>query len=59
MKCHICDAPLSQDEIKLTPEYGKGNFAPCGNCQSIIDEVFAEGDEDEGLGLAEYVEKNK
>jgi hypothetical protein len=47
MKCHICDKTLTQEEIKLTPEYGKGGFAPCFECQSAIDEVFNDKSEEE------------
>lgn len=47
MKCHICDKTLSQDEIKLTPKFLKGGFAPCWTCQGVIDEVFEGGSEEE------------
>lgn len=40
MKCYICDAQLAADDIKFTPKYGRGNFAPCGHCEGIIAEVF-------------------
>lgn len=59
MKCYICDKTLAQDEIKMTPEYKKGGFAPCGTCQQEIDEVFAEGDEDEGLSLVDFLDKSE
>jgi hypothetical protein len=59
MKCYICDKTLTQDEIKLTPEYGRGGLAPCGTCQQEIDEVFAEGADNEGLSLAEFLEAHE
>ena len=40
MHCHICDRPLAADEIKTTPKYGRGGFAPCGTCLEIIENVF-------------------
>lgn len=39
MKCYICDKTLSQDEIKYSPKYGKGNFDPCFECLSHIEET--------------------
>lgn len=47
MKCYICDGQVGPDEIKHTPEYGRGGFAPCGRCQEKIDEVFEHPDEEE------------
>jgi cytidine deaminase len=48
MHCHICDRELSPDEIKMTPAYGRGDFAPCGTCLAVIEEVF-EPDSEEDL----------
>lgn len=47
MKCHICDRDLASDEIKHTPEHGRGNFAPCGTCQEVIDSLFEPPSEEE------------
>lgn len=47
MHCHICDGPLSNDEIKHTPEYGKGDFAPCGRCLEVINELFTDDSDEE------------
>lgn len=47
MNCYICDSRLGSDDIKYTPKYGRGNFAPCGYCQGIIAEVFEPLPEDE------------
>ena len=47
MKCYICDAQLGADEIKHTPAYGRGNFAPCGKCTEIIENVFEPDSEEE------------
>lgn len=47
MKCYICNAQLSSDEIKHTPAYGRGNFAPCGKCTEIIENVFEPDSEEE------------
>lgn len=38
MKCHICDADLSGDEIQWNNLHE--DWDPCGTCQQIIDEVF-------------------
>lgn len=47
MHCHICDGPLSNDEIKHEPHYGKGDFAPCGRCLEIINELFNDDSDEE------------
>lgn len=38
---------MASDEIKYTPEFGRGDFAPCGTCQQIIDELFEPPSEEE------------
>ena len=47
MKCHICNGQLASDEIKHTPAYGRGGFAPCGTCLEKIEEIFEPHDEEE------------
>jgi hypothetical protein len=47
MKCYICNRTLSSDEVKHTPKHGRGDFAPCGTCESIISEVFEPLDEEQ------------
>lgn len=47
MHCHLCDKQLSNDEIKMTPEYGRGGFAPCGTCLEIINELFNDDSDEE------------
>ena len=47
MRCYICDGPLSNDEIKHEPHYGKGDFAPCGRCLEVINELFNDDSDDE------------
>jgi len=47
LRCFICDNTLTNDEVKHTPEHGHGDFAPCGTCQSIIDELFEPPSEEE------------
>lgn len=38
MKCHICDATLSETEVKLNRLAQE--WEPCGECLRIISEVF-------------------
>jgi len=47
MHCHICDKQLASDEIKQTPEYGRGGFAPCGTCLEVIGELFNDDSDEE------------
>jgi len=47
MHCHCCDAQLAPDEIKMTPEYGRGGFSPCGRCLEVIGELFNDDSDEE------------
>lgn len=47
MRCHICDRPLQNDEIKHDPKYGRGNFDPCGTCLEVSDNLFEPPSEEE------------
>ena len=44
MRCHICNAVLSEKEIQINRLHG--DFDPCGNCLEVIDEVFSNEPED-------------
>lgn len=46
-KCYICDRDLASDEIKHTPEFGRGDFAPCGTCTEVIESLFEPPTEEE------------
>lgn len=37
MRCHICDAGLSPDEIEF--EHDHGNFAPCFVCRKASEDT--------------------
>jgi cytidine deaminase len=39
MRCHICNAVLSEKEIQINRDHG--DFDPCGTCLEVIDEVFS------------------
>ena len=43
MRCHICDALLKPEEIKLNPRTSK--FEPCSKCLTISYTTFKEYNE--------------
>lgn len=45
MRCHICDAELSDKEIQFNRDHG--DWDPCGRCLDVIGEVFSH--EPEGI----------
>lgn len=55
MRCNICDAPLSPEEIKIDPRYG--TFDPCGKCLTVIGEIFSDEDEVEETVLGDADEE--
>lgn len=44
MRCHICNAELSPNEIKWS--HAHNEWDPCNTCLNIIDEVFEDYVED-------------
>ena len=45
MKCFICDATLSKDEVRYNRDHQE--FDPCGTCLQAIAEVFEQKDEEQ------------
>lgn len=52
MKCHICDATLSESEVKYNRQAQE--WEPCGVCLHIINEVFEDPIEED-----EFREENQ
>lgn len=50
MRCHICNAQLSPEEIAYNHDHDE--FEPCGNCLRIISEVFEDGLTEEEIAQA-------
>lgn len=53
--CHICNSTLGPDDVKHTPEYGRGDFAPCPKCLIIVKEVFKKDEDTSQLSLWELL----
>ena len=51
MKCYICDATLSDQEVQWNADHEE--WDPCGTCLQIIEEVFEPLSEDEVRDLIE------
>ena len=45
MRCHICDKPLSDKEIKFDKRHDE--FNPCGVCLEAIAEVYEDEPDDD------------
>lgn len=45
MRCHICDKPLTEKEVKYDHDHQE--WSPCGTCLQAIQEVFDDSPEDE------------
>jgi ferredoxin len=45
MKCFICDATLSDNEVQYNNYHE--DWDPCGTCLAVIDEVFEPLDEED------------
>jgi uncharacterized protein with PIN domain len=45
MRCHICNAVLSEPEIQWNKDHK--DWDPCTTCQDVIESVFNDNSEDE------------
>ena len=51
MRCHICDKPLGETEVKFNRKYDQ--FDPCVECLTVIGEVFQDPIPEEQLKIDE------
>lgn len=51
MRCHICDAALTDEEVRWNRQHQ--DYDPCGVCREVIANVFGEEDDDDMLARQE------
>lgn len=55
MRCYICDAPLTDDEVRFNHDHQ--DYDPCTVCKNVIADAVNEGGDDEVILSEELIEQ--